>query len=1118
MSLIRFVICLAALSFTTGVTHAKLIWSADFESYNVSGGAVDVALDSSGGYDTFSSTNANTGTGFVYTTQVTTSTTLTGNALKLCFTNNSGANVSATAMQISQYSQAPIWGSGVCGDALVLSYDVVRSGSNGISGSRSYAYNSAANTSGGNNTTTTGVSTTRLRYTYVVNQTGATITLPGTLGSLAHNAAAGYYFSGTTYSGLVVTTGVSSTDIAGFGTGSYRSNSLATGASVTLWCDNMGLWNKLSDTVNGTSVLSLPPGTVVPQAESAVPPGFVWGADFESYDTSSGAVDVAIDATGDYDTFSSKSSSTGTGLTFTTQVTNSSVLSGNALKLTFANNSGANVSATFTRIGQYNLPCLGTSGALVLSYDVVRTGSNGISGSRSYPATDTGATSGNNNTTTTGAGTTPLRYTLVLNQTGVPITLPGTMGTLSSNCTAGYYYDGASYTGLAVATGASSSSLSGFVTGTYRSNSLASGSSVTVWCDNMSLWNSLSATANGVSVLSLPPGTSALEVSTVWHVDAVTGNDTRDGRSAATAFASIQHAVNLAQPGDTVLVHPGIYYENILVKQGGTAAKPIRILADQVAQNRVIISGAVRSIREKTTAWVLVDAALGLYRVPLSYRPTRVLADRVDLLPYPNLEDLRAFRYLEDDYPGHKHGFAWDSATQSLYVRLRADGKYGVTNPNSATMAVSGPTGTGSLGQTPSRPEDFLFKFQMTGPAHAIVDGFTFETPGIAAVYTAGSDLVVRNCWFYGCRSGVSAADSSVNRVTVEQCYVTHYPAYSDILDTIQEEAAAQLAKSADYQKLMHWQRKGGNLPVSGGVGIAYGYESGFTRCMGADWVVRNNHFFEVFEGFSSGSVTYSQGARIYGNRFERLCDNAVETESHAQNIQIYNNLLIDVFEPFSWQPQGGIALPGPVYIYDNTVTQTAETNTAWVTAHYDPGLFKIGIASDEMWDAGLMGTLSRTIAEAPGGFWVAHNTLLVSRGRMLTALNPTTRSYKGFTFLNNIAGTRLTSSRTETGIVFDYNFIASYTNPPTSSEQTLYSTMIGAHGQFYALPQDLNLTTLTNGGLVPGSNCPANGRGLTSRTLPLPDGTTLTISATVPLRIDPGALPFQSTVGPQPR
>jgi hypothetical protein len=597
------------------------------------------------------------------------------------------------------------------------------------------------------------------------------------------------------------------------------------------------------------------------------------------------------------------------------------------------------------------------------------------------------------------------------------------------------------------------------------------------------------------------------------HVDATGGDNSRDGLAAESALATIQRALDLAQPGDSVLVRPGIYHEHLVLTRGGTAEAPLRIMADQVEKDRVILTGAVRAVREKKTAWELADAALGLYRLPLDYKPTRVLADRADLLPYPALEDLKAFRFLADDYPGHKHGFAWDPAGKALYVRLRADGKYGATDPNAALMAVSPPTGGGKWGQRPSRREDFLVDLQMTGSAHVVLDGFTFETPGIAAVHTTASDLVVRNSWFYGCRSGVVgpegvARENLPARVTVERCYDTHFPAFSDIAETIHEEAARQLAKSDKFQRLMHWQRKGGNLPQAGAAGVPYAYETGFTRRMGADWIVRNNHFYEMFEGLSAGSTSFSTGARIYSNRFERICDNAVEAEEHARDLRVYGNLVIDTFEPFSWQPREGIPLPGPIYIYDNIVTQTPATTAMWAEANFDGGLFKIGASTTRMWDNGKMGDLPRDLTTAPGGFWVVHNTLVTPRGRFVTNLNPAGWRYGGFAFVNNIVVTRKSFSRKESmgGLQFAGNFLAASAPDLPTEEKALFTTAAGERGAFYASPEELKL----NESGTPDPASPVLGKGTTDRAIPVPDE--------IPLRADPGALPFQAVVGPQPR
>ena len=49
-----------------------------------------------------------------------------------------------------------------------------------------------------------------------------------------------------------------------------------------------------------------------------------------------------------------------------------------------------------------------------------------------------------------------------------------------------------------------------------------------------------------------------------------TGSDTNDGRALASAFKSIQHAMHAAQSGDTLVIGPGIY-DNDLDKRIGAA-------------------------------------------------------------------------------------------------------------------------------------------------------------------------------------------------------------------------------------------------------------------------------------------------------------------------------------------------------------------------------------------------------------------------------------------------------------------------------------------------------------------------------------------------------------------
>jgi hypothetical protein len=49
----------------------------------------------------------------------------------------------------------------------------------------------------------------------------------------------------------------------------------------------------------------------------------------------------------------------------------------------------------------------------------------------------------------------------------------------------------------------------------------------------------------------------------IYHVDGFSGRDWNDGRSRSRAFKTIQHAIDQALDGDTVLVWPGVYTEQI---------------------------------------------------------------------------------------------------------------------------------------------------------------------------------------------------------------------------------------------------------------------------------------------------------------------------------------------------------------------------------------------------------------------------------------------------------------------------------------------------------------------------------------------------------------------------
>lgn len=74
------------------------------------------------------------------------------------------------------------------------------------------------------------------------------------------------------------------------------------------------------------------------------------------------------------------------------------------------------------------------------------------------------------------------------------------------------------------------------------------------------------------------------------------GSDTNDGRSLSTPVATIQHAADLAEPGDTIYIRKGTYRETIRPKKSGTAGKPI--IFTSYRKEEVVVDGA-----DPVTGW-----------------------------------------------------------------------------------------------------------------------------------------------------------------------------------------------------------------------------------------------------------------------------------------------------------------------------------------------------------------------------------------------------------------------------------------------------------------------------------------------------------------------------------
>ncbi len=505
----------------------------------------------------------------------------------------------------------------------------------------------------------------------------------------------------------------------------------------------------------------------------------------------------------------------------------------------------------------------------------------------------------------------------------------------------------------------------------------------------------------------------------IRYVNVKTGNDANDGLAPERALASIRKAADSVNPGDTVLVAPGIYYENVVLSRGGTAEKPVTFRADNRNGGRVILTAANRELREKKIRWKLEDANHQIYSIPFSHYPARMLFDgRVDLFGgYFNLEGLRTFT-LKDGYPGPLNGYTWDEKTKRLYVRLPAGGIYGSPDPEKHTFSAAPPSSHGVNGHHLTGPETANVFIRIRGKAYIILDGFSFETPSMTGVGNLGEEVVVRNCRFKGCRFGVFGG----SRVFVEHCIYDQFPVFQETNRIIERHHGSETAKKFRFY---FWSYKGVNTDYSRRP--FKNYETGIIGGVRADWHLRDCIIEDSFEGFSSWCVSNARNLRVYGNIFRRIVDNAVETENHAADVRIYGNLFEDNTEAISWQPLAGTPWPGPVFVYRNLFTETPALSPLRKALGGHPGVFKLG-ASGQNWTSSRMGGTSvdilesriskRFVAVPDPGFLVFNNTIIQPEHNLLTTpqpiSGPANRELVNFRFFNNLNLTHGLHSRTE--------------------------------------------------------------------------------------------------------
>ena len=504
------------------------------------------------------------------------------------------------------------------------------------------------------------------------------------------------------------------------------------------------------------------------------------------------------------------------------------------------------------------------------------------------------------------------------------------------------------------------------------------------------------------------------------YVDCNLGSDSNAGTSAKAPLKSIQAAGDKVNPGDTILVSPGVYYETVIFKRPGTQAQPVTVRAAG-KPGSVIVTAADETLRSGKAKWECVDEKLQLYRTKFSHSPARMLYSGVDLFPYNTLDDLKEFvvthirvgKATEGSktgivkLPAARHGFYFDEADKYLYVRLHEAGRYGSRNPADHVISAGAVAAPGSNGHHISAPSHSNIYIDCGKEAHYFLDGIHFETPGAAGLLTYSGRVVVRNSIFKGCRFG-AWSKGVTEGVFIENCYYDQAHSYNDANEIIEKYLNTEVAK--DFPSF-HWTRKRTYKNSRKMVN----YETGIAGGAGKLWHIRNCDIVDSFEALSCWCMNNTKSWRVYGNNMQRLIDNAIEAENDAYDLRVHNNLFVDIFEPMSYQPLGGMPWPGPVFVYRNVYYNTPGVTPLLSVMGGYRGAFKMGIPGAN-WSRGHMFQhkpdnsdlecrfTKRVVFVPYPGYMVFNNTILLKEHVLFTLPMPIkSRSIANIRFFNNI-------------------------------------------------------------------------------------------------------------------
>lgn len=423
-------------------------------------------------------------------------------------------------------------------------------------------------------------------------------------------------------------------------------------------------------------------------------------------------------------------------------------------------------------------------------------------------------------------------------------------------------------------------------------------------------------------------------------VDQARGDDANDG-SEAQPWKSIDHAMPRLEPGDTLYLRGGTYFENVYCAIVGTKAKPITIRS-YPGELAVIDGGLPEFQREPASAWEPVaDGVAGEYRSTATHKNIRDVVglfgdSNVGLQTYWYRMDLQADNemwiddprtFIEPMYCGP--GLWYDKPSGRIHARLAhtklklpetVDHELvhyqGETDPRKLPLVVA------PFESTP---------LTVSQAMHVRFQDIVFRGGGYITVkLMMGIDIAFDRCTIYAGTYGIWS--KGTGPLTMTHCgvfgmmapwmwrsenslYAYSAKVYPPFID---EESRTEIQGStkADAKRVV---RHIARLPTHAVLVTEGGYEfETFYYPHNHDWDIANCEFTDGHDG------VYPSGRDIHfhHNLVDNIQDDAIYVSSPtpyiSDGIYIYQNLIRCSVDGFGAHARGGPG--GKIYLYRNVV------------------------------------------------------------------------------------------------------------------------------------------------------------------------------------------------------